>query len=307
VDKFVSMEVFVAVVEAGSLTAAAERFELSSAMVGKHIRSLESQLSARLLTRTTRRQSLTEVGRVYFERCKTLLDQFEAAEQSANELQAAPRGTLRVTAPVVAGTHLLVPVIAQFLAAFPEVRVELALHDRIVDLVDEGFDIALRSGASAPPGLVARPIAPLRMLLAASPSYLREHGTPRKVADLAQHECLGFAHLVHRDRWRLHGPAGEDTVRIKGRLEINNGEALRQAALAGAGIVMQSELLLAADLASGALVRVLPQWRFASLPVWAVTPRRDESEAAKVRLAVDHLKRHFATLPARVLGEAGPA
>jgi len=258
-DRLTTMQVYVRVVERGSFAAAAKDMNLSPAMVAKHVQSLEARLNARLLHRTTRRQSLTEVGRVYFERCKTLLDQFEAAEQSANELQAAPRGTLRVTAPVVAGTHLLVPVIAQFLAAFPEVRVELALHDRIVDLVDEGFDIALRSGASAPPGLVARPIAPLRMLLAASPSYLREHGTPRKVADLAQHECLGFAHLVHRDRWRLHGPSGEDTVRIKGRLEINNGEALRQAALAGAGIVMQSELLLADDLAARRLVRVLPK------------------------------------------------
>jgi DNA-binding transcriptional LysR family regulator len=258
-DRLTTMQVYVRVVERGSFAAAAKDLDLSPAMVAKHVQALEARLNARVLHRTTRRQSLTEVGRVYFERCKSLLEQVEAAEQSANELQAAPRGTLRVTAPVVAGTHLLVPVIAQFLAAYPEVRVELALHDRIIDLVDEGFDIALRSGASAPPGFVARPIAPLRMLLAASPEYLRAHGTPRKVADLGQHECLGFAHLVHRDRWRLHGPSGEDTVRIKGRLEINNGEALRQAALAGAGIVMQSQLLLAADLKSGALVRVLPR------------------------------------------------
>jgi DNA-binding transcriptional LysR family regulator len=173
-------------------------------------------------------------------------------------LQATPRGLLRITAPVVLGSHGLAPLLASFRAACPDVQVELMLHDRVVDLMDEGFDAALRSGPVTDPHLVARPLRPLRMLLCASPDYLARRGTPQRPADLAAHECLGFAHWAHKDRWRLVGPDGEDTVRLKSMLVINNGEALRQAALAGAGIVMQSELLLREDLQTGRLVRVLP-------------------------------------------------
>jgi DNA-binding transcriptional LysR family regulator len=258
-DRLTGMEVYVRVVERGSFAAAAHELQLSPQMVAKHVQSIEARLGARVLQRTTRRHGLTEAGRLYYERCKLILADVEAAETSVSELQAAPRGTLRVTAPVVAGTHWLMPVIAGFLEAFPEVRVELALHDRVVDLVDEGYDVALRSGALESSGLVARPLAPLRMLLAASPAYLKRCGTPRRVADLVHHECLGFSHWTHRDRWRLVGPAGEESVRIAGRLQANNGDALRQAALAGAGIVLQSDLLLAEDLKSGRLQRVLPR------------------------------------------------
>jgi DNA-binding transcriptional LysR family regulator len=258
-DRLTGMQVFVRVVELGSFAAAAHELRLSPTMVAKHVQAIEARLGARVLQRTTRRHSLTEIGRLYVERCRQLLIDVEAAEANVNALQASPRGTLRVTAPVVAGSHWLTPVIAQFLAAYPDVRIELALHDRVVDLVDEGYDVALRSGPLAPSGYVARPLAPLRMVLAAAPEYLRRHGVPRRVADLASHECLGFAHWVHRDRWRLLGPGGEQTVRVAGRLQINHGEALRQAALAGAGVVMQSDLLLQPDLRSGALRRVLPR------------------------------------------------
>jgi len=253
------MLAYVRAVERGSFAAAAAELNLSPTMVAKHVQALEARLGARLLHRTTRRQSMTEVGRDYYERCKTLLDAIEAAEQSASELQRQPRGLLRITAPVVLGSRLLAPLLAEFLQRHPDVSIELALHDRLVDLVDEGYDLALRSGPLPPPGFVARPLRPLRMLLAAAPAYLARHGTPRRVADLAGHECLGFTYLAHRDRWRLVGPKGEESVRIRGRLQLNNGEALHQAARAGAGIVMQSELLLAADIASGALVRVLPR------------------------------------------------
>jgi DNA-binding transcriptional LysR family regulator len=228
-------------------------------MAAKHVQEIESRLGARLLHRTTRRQSLTEVGRIYLERSKGLLADFDAAEASATELLAEPRGVLRVTAPVVLGTHGLAPLLGEFMVLCPQVSVELALHDRVVDLVDEGFDVALRSGPLPDSGFVARPLAPLRMLLCASPAYLRQHGTPRTPADLAKHECLGFAHWVHKDRWRLVGPAGEERAAVKGRLQINNGEALRQAALAGVGILMQSDMLLAGDLAAKRLLRVLPK------------------------------------------------
>jgi DNA-binding transcriptional LysR family regulator len=261
-DRLQSMHVYVRTVELGSFAAAARELRLSPAMVAKHVEGVEARLGARVLNRTTRRQSLTEVGRLFYERSKALLADFEAAEASALELQAAPRGTLRVTAPVVFGTHAIAPLVADFMQQHPQVQVELALHDRVVDLVDEGFDLAIRSGALPDSGLVGRALAPLTMLLAASPAYLARRGKPRLPADLASHDCLGFEHWVHRDRWRLidRRDGSEHTVKITSRLRINNGEALRRAALAGAGIVMQSDLLLADDLAAGRLVRVLPRF-----------------------------------------------
>jgi len=259
VDRLTSMSVFVRVAETGGFAAAAKEVGMSPAMVAKHIQAIEARLGARLLHRTTRRQSLTDVGQLYLARARTVLADFDAAEAAGSELQSTPRGILRVTAPVVLGAHGLAPLLASFRAACPDVQVELMLHDRVVDLMDEGFDVALRSGAVTDPGVVARPLRPLRMLLCASPAYLRQRGLPRRPADLARHECLGFAHWVHKDRWRLIGPKGEEVVRLKSAITVNNGEALRQAALAGAGIVMQSELLLQADLDAGRLVRVLPR------------------------------------------------
>jgi DNA-binding transcriptional LysR family regulator len=261
-DRLQSMHVYVRTVELGSFAAAARELRLSPAMVAKHVEGVEARLGARVLNRTTRRQSLTEVGRLFYERSKALLADFEAAEASALELQAAPRGTLRVTAPVVFGTHAIAPLVADFMQQHPQVQVELALHDRVVDLVDEGFDLAIRSGALPDSGLVGRALAPLTMLLAASPAYLARRGKPRLPADLASHDCLGFEHWVHRDRWRLidRRDGSEHTVKITSRLRINNGEALRRAALAGAGIVMQSDLLLADDIAEGRLMRVLPRF-----------------------------------------------
>ena len=291
-DRIASMQVFVRVAELGSFAAAAKALSLSPTMVAKHVEGIEARLGARLLQRTTRRQSLTEVGRLYLERSRTLLADFEAAEASATELQATPRGLLRVTAPVVLGTHALAPVVASFLAAHPQVRIELALHDRVVDLVEEGFDLGLRSGPLADSGFVARPLAPLRMLLAAAPAYLQRRGMPREPSELSQHDCLGFAHWVHKDRWRLRGPDSEHTVRVQGSLVVNNGEALRQAALAGAGIVMQSQLLLAPDIASGALVRVLPQFappeRAAHLLYL-----RDRRPSPKLQRFVEHVLLHL--------------
>jgi DNA-binding transcriptional LysR family regulator len=253
------MEVFVRVAELGSFAAAAKALTLSPTMVAKHVTALERRIGAQLIRRTTRRHSLTEVGRSYLERARTLLADFETAEGSARDLQAAPRGTLRVTAPIVLGAHALAPLLGELLRAYPELRVELTLQDRVVDLLEENYDVALRTGPMPSSGFIARQLAPLPMLLAASRAYLRRAGTPHKPADLERHECLGFTYLAHRDRWRIVGPGGEHAVRVHSRLEINNGEALREAAIGGAGIVMQWHVLLARDLAAGRLVRVLPR------------------------------------------------
>ena len=288
-DRLASMHVFVQVAERGSFAAAARALELSPAMVAKHIQAIEARLKAPLLHRTTRRQSLTDVGRLYLERCREVASAFAQAESTGEEVLARPHGVLRVTAPVVLGTHGLAPLLAGFMQQFPDVQLELSLNDRVVDLVDEGIDVALRSGPlDGSERLVARPLRPLRMLLCAAPDYLARHGTPRRPEDLQRHTCLAFAHWVHKDRWRLVGPKGEVRVPVRSPLVINNGDALRQAALGGAGILMQSELLLAEDLRAGRLVRVLPRHAPPPRPAHLVY-LPDRRHAAKVRCFVDYV------------------
>jgi DNA-binding transcriptional LysR family regulator len=254
------MQVFVRVAELGSFAAAAKQLRMSATMAAKHVAALEDRLGAQVIRRTTRRHSLTEVGRIYLERARALLADFETAEATTRALQAEARGTLRVTAPVVLGAQALAPLLGELIAAHPSLHVELTLQDRVVDLLEEGYDVALRSGPLPSSGLIVRPLQPLAMLLAASPSYLRERGTPKHPRELSAHECLGFSYLVHRDRWRLLGPDGEHAVPVRSRITINNGLALREAAVGGAGIVMQSALLLQGDLKAGRLVRVLPRY-----------------------------------------------
>jgi len=257
-DRLESMEVMVRVSELGSFAAAAKKLGISATMVAKHVESVERRLGAQVIRRTTRRHSITEVGRAYLTRARAILADFATAEASARESQAGARGTLRVTAPVVYGAHAVAPLLGELLVSYPELEVELLLHDRVVDLIEEGFDVGIRSGPLGVSGLIARPLAPLSMLLAAAPSYLDRAGVPRRPEDLEHHECLGFTYLVHPNRWRLVGADGEHAVAVRSRLRANSGAALREAALGGAGIVMQGEFLLRADLEAGRLVRVLP-------------------------------------------------
>lgn len=257
-DAMTSLRVYLSVVELGSFAAAARASDISATMVGKHIQALEDSLNARLLHRTTRRHSLTELGQLYAERAKALLADWDALERSADDLRTQPTGLIRITAPVTFGNHLLTPAVAAFQQAHPAVRLQLTLNDRVSDLFDEGFDLAFRIGPVQDEGLVARPLAPYRMILCASPDYLAGHPAPQAPQDLAGHNCLGFAPWSHRKQWRLRDGQGRlHTVEVQSRLLINQGEGLRQAALAGAGIVMQPEILLAPDVAAGRLVRVL--------------------------------------------------
>lgn len=251
-DKLRSMEMFVAVVDAGSFTAAAEAFQISPVMVGKHIKYLEERLGARLLARTTRRQSLTEIGQQYAEQCRQILASIHAAERGAEAMRAAPRGKLKITAPVSFGSECIAPLMADYLDAYPEVSLELNLNDRMVDLVEEGFDAAIRIGALEDSGMVARPLRPYAMVICAAPAYLARHGTPRTPDDLARHECVDFMQWSRHMRWRLSGKeARHDGVTAESRFRSNNGQALRMAALHGFGIVMQAEILMAGDIAAG--------------------------------------------------------
>ncbi|KAF0811816.1 HTH-type transcriptional regulator DmlR [Andreprevotia sp. IGB-42] len=285
-DKLTSMAVFVQVVEKGSFAAAAEGFGLSTTMVANHVRALEQQLGARLLERTTRRHKLTEVGSVYLERCREVLAAAAAAERVAETLKMAPQGTLRVTAPVSYGAHRLVPVIAGYMAAYPQVRVELTLNDRVVDLLEEGFEVAIRSGVLDNTNLIARPLQQSRMLAVASPDYLQRHGTPGHPDELVSHACLGFMPWGRSHTWRFSLDGQTVHVPVQGGFLANNGQALRTAALCGMGIVVQADVLLDDAIASGQLVQLLPEWALPLRDIHIVRTR-DLQPTPKLRSFVD--------------------
>ncbi|WP_109127308.1 LysR family transcriptional regulator [Dyella sp. C11] len=285
-DRLTSMAVFVRVVEKGSFAAVADEFDLSTTMVANHVRALEQQLGAQLLERTTRRHHLTEIGAAYLERCRDVLSSVQAADQVAEAMRAEPQGTLRVTAPVTWGAHRLMPVIGAYMAAYPTVQVELSLNDRVVDMHEEGFDVAIRSGPIHDDALVARPLSPSHMFAVASPAYLQLHGTPGKPEDLSGHACLGFMAWGARHHWRFSKEGRQVEVPVKGPLMCNNGQALLTAALCGVGVVVQADVLLAPSIASGQLVRLLPDWNLPTRHIQIVR-RREVRPTAKLRTFVD--------------------
>ncbi len=291
-DRLRSMEVFVATVDAGSLTAAARKFGITPVMVGKHIRSLEQRLGAALLTRTTRRQSLTEVGAQYYGSCRQILAEFARAESLAEATRFHPRGRLRISAPVSYGSTVLAAVIAQYLMSHAEVSVELTLDDDLVDLVRGGYDVAIRMGVLANSSLIAQRLPSYEMVICASPEYLARAGTPRSAADLHRHECLGFARWRRAGGWqglmRVDRAAGKGAT--GSRFVSNNGQALRTAALRGLGIIMQPRVLLQDDLAAGRLTPILKQLVPKARAMHAVY-HRDRRDVPKVRSFVQALMR----------------
>ncbi|MGO1002882.1 LysR family transcriptional regulator [Lysobacter sp. CA196] len=274
-DKLRSMAVFVAVADTGSFAAAAQAQNLSAVMVGKHIRQLETHLGARLLQRDTRKQRLTEVGASFLEDCRRILDQVRHAESVAERLRhdGQPSGRLRVTAPVTLGGNAVATVVTEFLQLHPEVSVELVLSDHMSDLIAEAFDVAIRIGPLPDSDhLVARPLRPYRMIVCASPEYLSRHGTPSDPRELVGHSCLNHLLWNHDAGWRFEHIATEP-LRLRGRFASNNGEALRRAAVAGCGIVLQPEVLLADDLAAGRLLPLFAEQLPPPRPVHLLYPR----------------------------------
>ena len=295
-DTLAGMAVFAHVVDDGGFSAAARRLGLSKSAVSKQVAALEDRLGARLLNRTTRRMSLTEAGAALIDRCRRVLAEVEAAATAVGQLQAAPAGVLRVNAPVTFGSMHLAPAIPEFLARHPGVSVDLTLNDRMVDLVEEGFDVAIRIARLADSSLVARKLAPMRAVMVASPAYLARYGTPVRLADLAGHECMNYAYAAAGDEWRAAGPEGEDAMRVTGRLRANNGEVLLAAALAGGGIAMLPTFIAGAALASGRLVQVLPAWDNRTAAIHAVWPS-GRHPSPKLRAFVDFLAERFGPKP----------
>ncbi len=291
-----SMQVFATVVEAGSFAAAAERLELSRAVISKHIAHLETHLGTRLLNRTTRRLSLTESGSTYFERCQHILKDIEEAELAATQLTSVPRGTLRLTVPLVFGVQHIAPLIADYLSLNPAARLDFTLDDRNIDLVNEGYDLAIRIGKLAETGLIARKFAKDKLVVCGAPDYFRRRGIPLVPEDLAKHSCLGYSYDVAGNEWRFSGPDGEHTVQVSGGLRANNGDLLRVAALGGAGIVLQPRFLVGADLRAGRLRSVLAEYNSRELGIYAVYPSR-KYLSAKVRSFIDFLAERFGPNP----------
>ncbi|MBH1580906.1 LysR family transcriptional regulator [Stenotrophomonas maltophilia] len=253
-DTLRCMQAFVAVAECGSFAGAAEQLQVSAVMVGKYIQQLEAHLGTSLLQRNTRRQRLTEAGSAYLAGCRQVLEQVQQAEADVAGLQVQPRGLLRVSAPTTWGSCVLAPQLAGLLRAQPQLNVELDLSNRRVDLIEDGFDVAIRVGPLPSQEVVARPLPPYAMSLCAAPSYLRRRGTPRTPADLEGHDCL--SHLAWRGGhgWQL---ANGEQVDWEARLTCNDGVALREAAVAGAGLVLQPTALLAGEIAAGRLKPLL--------------------------------------------------
>lgn len=291
-DRFLSMGVFAKAVEAGSFSAAGDALRMSSQLVGKHVQTLEQHLGVRLLQRTTRRQHLTEAGAAFYERVKIILAEVEAAEGVAAISGATPRGRLRVNAPVTFGIHALSQRLPDYLRRYPDVTIDMALSNRYVDLIDEGFDIVFRVGELADSGLIARALSPYRLCLTAAPVYLASRPAITHPQDLTQHECLGFSHSDLHARWTFEGPQGPITVPIAGKLRVDNGESLLMAARAGMGLLMQSWELVQADLAAGMLVPVLEAFPVPSR-AFHVLYAPDRRMTPKLRSFLDFVLEHF--------------
>ncbi|MFV0475912.1 MAG: LysR family transcriptional regulator [Pikeienuella sp.] len=288
-DRLTEMEAFTHVVEFGGFTEAAKKLGLSKSAVSKHVAALETRLGARLLNRTTRRVSPTEIGLVYFDKASEVLAAAREADQMATAMQDAPTGELKITAPLSFGLRHIAPALASFLALYPNVSARLQLDDRRVELVAEGYDLAIRIGDMPDSSLRARRLAETEMAIVASPAYLERRGEPRSLDDLGEHELLHYSNSASGNFWRLKAQGGgERPVRIGGRLSINNGDALIRAALDGLGIALGPSFITAEHVASGALKEILTRFRPDPAGIYAVYPA-GRFVQPKLRVFIDHL------------------
>jgi DNA-binding transcriptional LysR family regulator len=298
-DRLAAMEMFVKVVSERSFSGAARTLGVSKSVVSKAVAELEDRLGAQLLNRTTRQMSLTEVGQAYHDRCMSILESVDEVEQLVSAQARAPKGLLRLTAPVTFSITYLGGPVSQFLAANPELSVEMQLNDRVVDIVEEGFDLALRiSRRLRDSNLIAVKLCTSRTIISASPAYLERHGTPSHPRELFNHSCLRYSNLGPAQEWTFLDPAtgAPIQVAVTGRIITNNGEILRSSAVNGEGIISGPSFIVADDIRSGRLVPILKEFSGPPFGIYAVYPP-NRHVSAKVRRLVDHLRKAWGDSP----------
>jgi DNA-binding transcriptional LysR family regulator len=291
-DHLAAMAIFAKVVETKSFTAAARDLGISKSAVSKQVSGLEDRLGARLLNRTTRRLALTEIGAAFYDRCSRLVAEAEEAELEVTRMTAEPRGELKVNVPFSFGISHVAPKLCGFLQQHPGVSLDITLDDRYVDLVADGYDLAIRIGNLADSSLIARKLATTRVLLVASPEYWAKRGMPQAPRDLANHECLIYSYRRMGNVWQF----GTETVRVSGRVQANNGDVLRQAAVAGHGVVVSPSFIVWEDMQAGRLVPALEAYEPPPLGIYAVYPH-SRHLSAKVRAFVDYLAAQYGEQP----------
>jgi DNA-binding transcriptional LysR family regulator len=297
VDRLRAYEIFATVVAKESFVKAAQALDTSPANVTRYVGELEAALGVRLLNRTSRRLSLTESGRALYDRVVAILGEVAEAEAITSSAAVQPRGRLRINAPVSFGIRHLAPLWPDFMSRYPEVELDISLNDRVVDLVEEGYDLAIRISQAGSMTNISRKLATSRNLIAASPGYVARHGAPETPADLGRHDCIGYSYSATGGVWRLDGPGGGHEVQIRAIMHTNNGDTARAAAVAGRGIVRQPTFLLGDDLRAGRLVPLLPDYNVADIDILAIYPSR-RHVSAKVRVMVDFLAEAFKGTPA---------
>ena len=287
-DKFGEMRTFVAVVDAGSFVQAADALDISKAAVSRHVADLEQRLGVRLLQRTTRKLSLTEEGRAFHARCKSLLGELEDAEAEITSKSVEASGLVKINVPVSFGLLHLAPLWPAFMAKHPKVTLDISLSDRIVDLVEEGYDMAVRIARLPSSSLVSRQLASTRLILCASPAYLKKHPKPKHPSELADHAVLSYSLLVMGEQWEFEGPEGNLSVAINPVLRTNSGDTCRAAALGHQGIILQPSFIVGDDLRKGTLVELMPKYRSLEFGIYAIYPSR-RYVSPKVRVLIDYL------------------
>ncbi|USX29483.1 LysR family transcriptional regulator [Oxalobacteraceae bacterium OTU3CINTB1] len=296
-DRLRAMEVFVEVVRKNGFARAADALDTSPANVTRIIADLESHLGTRLLNRSSRKMSLTESGDALYERAKTIVEDMAEVEAIASSTSMTPRGLLRLNAPLSFGVLQLAPLWGKFMDLHPGVELEVALSDRVVDIVEEGYDLAIRISRSGSASHAARKLATSQNICCAAPAYLEKHGVPKVPQDLAAHRCIGYRYAATADEWHFSNPQGQpDMVKVSCALHTNNGDTARSVAVAGGGVIWQPTFLIGADLKAGRLVRVLPDYSLPDIDVLAVYPSRRHL-SAKVRVMIDFLAGEFSGIP----------
>ncbi len=292
-DRLTSLTVFGRVVECGGFSAAARRLNMSVTMVGNHVQSLEDRLGVRLLNRTTRKVSLTETGKYYYERSSQILAELEEADRTAGALSSTPRGTLRVyTSSAI--VRFLLPVVSEYMELYPSISLDFSVGERMVDMIEDGYDLVMRTVPPPDSSLVARKLTPWRHMLVCSPAYFETHPMPKKPAEVAEHNCLQYAYYPYGDEWRFEDGAGNpESVKIGGNVVSNSAEMLRFLTLSGRGIFLAPSFVVFDDIAEGRLVKIMPDYRPVEFNINAVYPNRSHLPT-KVRLFIDLLVERFA-------------